>query len=120
MTAPPDRPPADEPQESAGVHEAARREKLRRIEQLGIDPWGQRFDGTQPIGEIRARENEIVVDEAPAAAEGQRQRGPQQHGPRVRAAGRIVLMRKKGKLIFTDIRDAGGQRHAKRIEECRR
>ncbi|MEX2118093.1 MAG: lysine--tRNA ligase [Pirellulales bacterium] len=108
MTEPPAPPPDDEPQESAGVHEAARREKLRRIEQLGIDPWGQRFDGTQPIGEIRARENEIVVDEAPAAAEGQRQRG-QQHGPRVRAAGRIVLMRKKGKLIFTDIRDASGQ-----------
>ncbi|MEX2560572.1 MAG: lysine--tRNA ligase [Pirellulales bacterium] len=109
MTEPPAPPPDDEPRESAGVHEAARREKLRRIEQLGIDPWGQRFDGTQPIGEIRARESEIVVDEAPAAAEGQRQRGPQQHGPRVRAAGRVVLMRKKGKLIFADIRDASGQ-----------
>ena len=34
---------------------------------------------------------------------------PVQHGPRVRAAGRIVLERKKGKLIFIDIRDWTGQ-----------
>ncbi len=32
-----------------------------------------------------------------------------QHGPKVRAAGRIVLERKKGKLIFIDIRDWTGQ-----------
>jgi lysyl-tRNA synthetase class 2 len=31
------------------------------------------------------------------------------HGPRVRAAGRIVLQRKAGKLIFLDIRDWSGQ-----------
>ena len=34
---------------------------------------------------------------------------PEQQGPKVRAAGRIVLRRKKGKLIFTDIRDWTGQ-----------
>ncbi len=32
-----------------------------------------------------------------------------QHGPQVRAAGRIVLQRPKGKLIFIDIRDWTGQ-----------
>ena len=31
------------------------------------------------------------------------------HGPKVRAAGRIVLQRKTGKLIFLDIRDWTGQ-----------
>jgi hypothetical protein len=34
-------------------HEASRAEKLARIEALGIDPWGQRFDGAMPIAQIR-------------------------------------------------------------------
>ena len=34
--------------------EASRQEKLRRIEALGVDPWGQRFDGHQAIGDIIA------------------------------------------------------------------
>ena len=36
--------------------EEARREKLRKIRELGHDPWGQRFDGHQAIGAIRSRE----------------------------------------------------------------
>jgi lysyl-tRNA synthetase, class II len=88
------------------MHEASRREKLRKIRELGIDPWGGRFDDRTPIAAIRAREPEIVIDPIP---EGSEQREPTQHGPRVRAAGRIVLQRKKGKLIFLDIRDRTGQ-----------
>ncbi|MGA2031118.1 MAG: lysine--tRNA ligase [Thermoguttaceae bacterium] len=84
--------------------EAARREKLRKLKEMGVDPWGQRFDGHLPIGQIRSRENEIVVE--PAVAEGQPAR---QHGPKVRAAGRIVLQRRAGKLIFIDIRDWTGK-----------
>jgi lysyl-tRNA synthetase, class II len=38
-----------------GMHEASRREKLRRIEELGIDPWGQRVDDIVPIIEARRR-----------------------------------------------------------------
>jgi lysyl-tRNA synthetase, class II len=85
---------------------AARRDKLRRLEDLGIDPWGSRFDGHQPIGEIRRRESEIEVAPPQPGAE---VRHAEQHGPRVRAAGRIVLMRDTGKLIFLDIRDWSGQ-----------
>ena len=79
--------------------EAARREKLRKIEQLGFDPWGQRFDDHIAIGKIRDMENQIVFD------------GATQHstGPKVRAAGRIVLQRKKGKLIFLDLWDWSGK-----------
>jgi len=84
--------------------EASRRDKLRKIEELGIDPWGGRFDQRTPIGQIRDRENEIVVH---PLKEGQRQ--PDQTGPRVRAAGRIVLQRKAGKLVFIDIRDWTGK-----------
>ena len=45
---------------------ASRREKLDRLRSLGIDPWGGRFDGQQPIGEIRRREAEITVTPPPA------------------------------------------------------
>ena len=96
-------PPQDELTGGAAL-EAARRDKLQKIRELGIDPWGQRFDGHRPIGEIRAREGEIVV--APAATPG---KAPEQHGPEVRAAGRIVLQRRAGKLIFIDIRDWTGK-----------
>ncbi len=88
------------------MHEASRREKLRKIRELGFDPWGARFAGHMPIAEIRGREGEIVVEPIPAGSD---QREPTQHGPKVRAAGRIVLQRKKGKLIFIDIRDWTGQ-----------
>ncbi|MGD9721406.1 MAG: lysine--tRNA ligase [Pirellulales bacterium] len=96
---------------AGGMHEAARREKLRKIEALGIDPWGGRLDDVLPIGTIRAREGEIVVEPIPASsgAGETAQRDPVQRGPKVRAAGRIVLQRKKGKLIFVDIRDWTGQ-----------
>jgi len=83
--------------------EAARRAKLRKIVELGHDPWGSRFDGHMKIGEIRAREGEITVEPAPPGA-----RDSIQHGPKVRAAGRIVLQRDTGKLIFANIRDWTG------------
>jgi lysyl-tRNA synthetase class 2 len=89
-----------------GMHEASRREKLRKIEALGVDPWGCRFDDHQPIGEIRTREDEIVVE---PAAEDDARANPVQHGPKVRAAGRVMLQRKKGKLIFADIQDWTGK-----------
>ena len=92
--------------ETPGMHEAARREKLRKIQELGHDPWGSRFDDQMAIGAIRTREGEITVEPIP---QGSDQREPTQHGPQVRAAGRIVLQRKKGKLIFLDIRDWTGQ-----------
>jgi len=97
--------PAAPDGDSPGMHEAARREKLRQLVELGIDPWGQRFDNHRPIAEIRARENEITVE---PLADGSQRRGPEQHGPKVRAAGRIVLQRPTGKLIFANIRDWTG------------
>jgi lysyl-tRNA synthetase class 2 len=73
-------------------YEASRSEKLHRIEELGIDPWGGRFDNATPIEEVR----KVPPDEA--------------NPPRVRAAGRIVLRRPTGKLHFLEIRDWSGRR----------
>ena len=74
--------------------EAARLEKLRRIEALGLDPWGQRFDGHQAIAEVRA----CVVPEG-TGSEG---------GAKVRIAGRIMLRRGQGKVNFLELRDWTG------------
>ena len=114
------------PPPSSGDWESSRREKLERIIALGRDPWGSRFDDHAPIGTIRARASEIkfhrqeggevtLPDLAAAGADFDFRKwlselGPgEMTGPRVRAAGRIVLQRRAGKLIFIDIRDMTGQ-----------
>jgi len=102
---------ANEPTSDAGGNdqgplEAARRAKLNKIQELGLDPWGGRFDGHVPIAQIRAREGEIVVEPTGDFETGT---PPEQHGPTVRAAGRIILQRRAGKLIFVDIRDWTGK-----------
>jgi lysyl-tRNA synthetase, class II len=111
---------------TTGDWQAARREKLRRIAELGHDPWGTRYDDHTPIAEIRARAGEIVLrlqaggevplpDFSTAAGDFDfrkwlaDQGAGEIVGPKVRAAGRIVLHRDKGKLQFIDIRDMTGQ-----------
>jgi lysyl-tRNA synthetase class 2 len=109
-----------------GYWESARRDKLGRIVELGYDPWGSRFDDHVPIADIRARAVEIkyrlqdgrevpLPDLEAAGADFDfrkwlAEQGPgEMVGPQVRAAGRIVLHRDKGKLQFIDIRDMTGQ-----------
>lgn len=91
---------------SGEMLEAARREKMRKIRELGFDPWGQRFDGHLAIGKIREMESQIQVTPPPAD---QLDVHPQQTGPIVRAAGRILLQRKAGKLIFLTVQDWTGK-----------
>jgi lysyl-tRNA synthetase class 2 len=78
---------------SDDTFEASRTDKLRRIEELGLDPWGGRFDDHRPISEIRALPADLP--------EGQR--------PKVRAAGRIIRRRDQGKIHFLDIWDWTGK-----------
>lgn len=104
--------------------EAARRNKMKRIEELGIDPWGSRFDDREWIGTIRGRTGEIkwkledgrFVDLPSFDQEGfdfrawlAEQGKGELVGPKVRAAGRIILHRDKGKLHFIDIQDWTGK-----------
>lgn len=123
MTNAPEQPePVADTATNPSALEAARREKLRKLQALGLDPWGQRFDDHQPVGDIRSRLGEIVLVNQ---ASGERiafptdgsdlktfiaERGPgETDGPQVRAAGRIVLQRTSGKATFLDIRDWSGQ-----------
>ncbi|MCR4415858.1 MAG: OB-fold nucleic acid binding domain-containing protein, partial [Thermoguttaceae bacterium] len=92
---------------SGRMLEASRRDKLKRLQELGIDPWGGRFDGHASIAQILARQDEIVVEPKGDCAAGQ---PPELHGPQVRAAGRIVLRRIQGKKMqFLHLKDWTGR-----------
>ena len=76
-------------QRDVGMHEAARREKLEKIRALGFDPWGTRFDDHQPIGSVRAREDEIRTD--PEDADGKAEQQIKVcHSMRVRPSGSVT------------------------------
>ena len=116
----PEKSHADRP---GSTLEASRRDKLEKIRQLGHDPWGGRFDDHEPIGEIRGAAGQIrlvrpdgtevelpPIDDQTDFRQWVSDHGPGQVvGPEVRAAGRIVLKRDTGKLVFADIRDWTGQ-----------
>ena len=70
--------------------ERQRRERLARIRQLGIDPYGDRYDGAEAAEAIKRRYKD--GDETQQAI----------------CAGRIVLLRDIGKLIFMTVRDSSG------------
>jgi lysyl-tRNA synthetase, class II len=112
-------------EDSIGVHQASRREKLRKIEALGIDPWGQRLDDRLWIAEARKQRTEIryviaATKQAVAPPDFDQPERPdyrawkggqgagEETGPSVRVAGRIILLRDTGKLIFLTIRDWTG------------
>jgi lysyl-tRNA synthetase class 2 len=92
-------PVANDPQQpvpETNDHAAVRLEKMKQIEALGIDPWGQRFDGHQAIADIRAMEAGPFSDTTPP-------------GPKVKAAGRVVRHRTGGKLHFLELWDQTGR-----------
>jgi len=74
---------------------AARQEKLERLRAKGIEPYALGFEGPiVPLADIRASYGDL-----PAGSE---------TGERVRVAGRIVLLRRQGKLSFATLRDRSG------------
>ncbi len=77
-------------EEKYNEYEQIRREKLAKLRELGADPFGQRFDNTESLSVIKSRYN------------------PENEEQTVRGAGRIVLHRDIGKLIFITLRDWTG------------
>lgn len=70
--------------------------KLEKIRQLGLDPYGGRYDTAEPIADVLARHQED--------AEGQ-----SVEGQVADIAGRMILRRKMGKMMFCHLRDESGQ-----------
>ena len=71
--------------------QADRKVKFEKIRELGIDPYGVRYDSAQPIKGVLDRYSDEAEDQ------------------KADIAGRLVLIRKMGKLIFAHLRDQSGQ-----------
>jgi lysyl-tRNA synthetase class 2 len=116
----------------AEVHplEQQRRANRDAAARLGVDPYGQRVDGLLSLGEARARYDEgadathnALVAQAKEAGKGTAGAGAGAGAvagagpvadarPEVFVAGRIVLLRDNGKLLWLTLRDASGDLQA--------
>ncbi|MGD9110562.1 MAG: lysine--tRNA ligase [Phycisphaerales bacterium] len=76
--------------EKTDKFELQRKQKLSQIQQLGIEPYGGRYEGAESSVSIVQRYKEGDEDQ------------------RANCAGRIVLLRDIGKLIFITLRDWTG------------
>ena len=85
--------------EGQGRLERQRQEKLSRIKELGVEPYGGRYDGAEPAEDIKERDclREAEKGGVIGGEEG-----------KAKCAGRIVLLRDIGKLIFITLRDWSG------------
>jgi lysyl-tRNA synthetase class 2 len=70
--------------------ERQRLQKLSQIKKLGIEPYGNKYEETEPAEDIKKRFKEDDDTQ------------------RANCAGRIVLLRDIGKLIFITLRDRSG------------
>ncbi len=96
-----DTPTAPSPEDLHQL-EAQRRINRDATAALGVNPYGQRAEGLVPLADARARYDE--------AADAEHQEKGKEEGfvdrrPVVRVAGRIVLRRPTGKLIWMNLRD---------------
>ena len=71
--------------------------KLEKVRALGVDPYGWRYENVEKAASIVT-----TFDDARAETDGET---PTQRG---RAAGRLVLLRDMGKMIFATLRDSSG------------
>lgn len=98
-------PGADEP--SPGRLEAQRRANREAMRSLGIDPYGERTSGLRTIAQARdlydAEADSAYQSSAAAAKSGGAP--AEDRRPRVKVAGRIVLKRDGGKLVWLQLRD---------------
>ena len=74
-----------------------RQAKLARLRDLKVDPYGGRFPGVKAIEDVRRDGRHLKLESGQHASD-----------VTVRVAGRVMLHRPCGKLIFMTIRDGGG------------
>ena len=71
-----------------------RRDKLKTFEDMGVAPFGHRFEVTHHAQDIRDRFDELEGEE---------------DGPKVRLAGRLMAKRGHGKASFAELMDMSGR-----------
>ena len=77
--------------------EQVRREKAEKIREMGIDPFGHRFDRTATASEINEKYKDVDHDEF------------ENINDEYTVAGRIMFIRKMGKASFFSIQDKTGK-----------
>lgn len=87
-------------EEKLNDQEQARFDKLPRYEELGVDPFGARYDWKNRICDIRKEYGELTAEELAEKA------------IPVDVAGRLMAIRRMGKASFVNIRDEYGEMQA--------
>jgi lysyl-tRNA synthetase class 2 len=84
-------------EEKIGDQEAARQAKLAKYRELGVDPFGSRYEWKDQIRDIRAQYGHLTGEELLAKA------------VPVKVAGRLMAIRRMGKASFVNVKDEYGQ-----------
>lgn len=74
-----------------------RRAKVAKIRELEVDPYGGRFPDIEHVSDVRSRAEDLALES-----------GESKEEETARVAGRIVLQRVMGNLVFLTIRDGSG------------
>ena len=72
------------------TYERDRREKLQKLRDLGIDPYGARTQGIAPLADVRALHKPDFGQDG---------------GPLVTVSGRVMFRKSFGKLTFMTLRE---------------
>ncbi len=95
-------PQDDAPQKSARDLLADRRARMTKLrEEHGVDPFGSRIDGLEPLADAKAKYDEAADTAHKENAEDDRR-------PVASVAGRVMQHRVMGNLIFMSLRDESG------------
>jgi len=73
--------------------EQARRAKLSKYEELGVDPFGSRYEWKDQIRDVKEEYGSLSAEEL------------EQKGVIVKVAGRLMAIRRMGKAAFVNIKD---------------
>ena len=107
-------------EQTADLHplERQRRDNREKLAPLALNPYGERLESVLTLAEAIAR-YDAAADEANQASEGARKQAKKDNPalddsalpplddrrPRVRVAGRVMLHRDNGKLVWINLRD---------------
>ncbi|MBL8875993.1 MAG: lysine--tRNA ligase [Phycisphaerae bacterium] len=87
------------------VLEQQRRTNRDEVRKLGMNPYGTRADGLLSLADAKAKYDDAASTEFNAKG---KEPGFVDRRPRVTIAGRIMLLRDNGKLLWLNLRDATG------------
>ncbi len=98
-------PDTERGEQQTSEFELERAKKRDRVRELGLDPYGKRTDALLSLADAVAR---FDADADDAFKQRGKEEDFQDTRPVVRVAGRVVLYRDNGKLVWLNLRDDSG------------